>query len=44
MEEENPKKFLVSKINAFESGSTNSNFLEQDTSNCGSICYQAIKV
>ena len=32
MEHENQKKFLVFKIIAFEPGSTNSHFLEPDTS------------
>ena len=33
MEQENQKKFLISKIIAFEPGSTNSHILEQDTCN-----------
>ena len=41
MEQENQKKFLISKIIAFEPGSTNSHILEQDTSHWQSICYQA---
>ena len=40
MEEENPKKFLVFKIIAFDPGSTNSHIPEQDTCHWQSICYQ----
>ena len=36
----NQKKFLLFKIIAFETGSTNSHNPEQDTSNWQSICYQ----
>ena len=40
MEEENPKKFLVFKIIAFDPGSTNSHIPERDTCHWQSICYQ----
>ena len=38
MEEENQKKFFVFKINAFESGWTNSDNPEQDTCHWQSMC------
>ena len=41
LEQKNQKKILVSKIIAFEPGSTNSHILEQDNCHCQSICYQA---
>ena len=41
MEQENPKKFFVFKIIAFEPGSTNSDNVEKDTCRWQSICYQA---
>ena len=41
MEQRNEKKFVVSKIIAFEPGSTNSHNPEQDTCHWQSICYEA---
>ena len=41
LEQKDPKIFLVLKIIAFESGSTNSHNFEEDTCHCQSICYQA---
>ena len=40
MGEKNKKKVLVSKIIAFELGTTNSHNLEQDTCHWQSICYK----
>ena len=42
MQQENPKKFLIFEIIAFDSGSINSWILEEDSSHWQSICYQAI--
>ena len=41
MEQENPKKFFVFKIIAFEPGSKNSHILEHDTCHWQSKFYQA---
>ena len=43
MEQKNHKKFLVLKIITFETGSTNSDIVEQDTSRWQPICYQATR-
>ena len=40
MGEKNEKEVLVSKIIAFERGTTNSHNLEQDTCHWQSICYK----
>ena len=40
MEQKNYKKFLVLKIIAFESGTTNSHNPEQDTCHWQSMCYE----
>ena len=40
MERKNPKKFSVLNIIAFESGTTNSLNLEQDTCHWESTCYE----
>ena len=40
MEQKNQKKLLVLKIIAFESGTTNSDNLEQDICHWQSMCYE----
>ena len=40
MKQKNQKKFLVLKIIAFESETTNSHDPEQDTCHCQSMCYE----
>ena len=42
MEETNPRKFLVLKRIAFESGMTNSHNVEQDICHCQSMCYETL--
>ena len=40
MEQETPKKYLVLKRSAFESGTTNSQNAEQDNCHWQSMCYE----
>ena len=40
MKQNNVKKFLVSKIIAFELGTKNANIVEQDTCHWQSVCYE----
>ena len=42
MEQTNPRKFLVLKIIAFESGMTNSDNLQQDNCLWQSMCYETL--
>ena len=40
MKQNNVKKFLVSKIIAFELGTKNAHIVEQDTCHWQSVCYE----